>query len=168
MKTLRVPSIVVCCLFLLTAAVPDVSAVPKLLPGAKAGDCKACHGKEKVLPDGHDDTRAMLLKDCLECHRDNTALTGKLPGRHAHHLAGVNCAGCHGKTKKPEAPEMGKCVSCHGSAAALAEKTARAKVPNPHKSPHYGTDLDCNLCHHQHAKSELYCNTCHKFDFVVP
>ncbi|MBW2098891.1 MAG: cytochrome c3 family protein [Deltaproteobacteria bacterium] len=33
--------------------------------------------------------------------------------------------------------------------------------PNPHNSPHYGADLDCNFCHHQHSKSENFCAQCH-------
>jgi hypothetical protein len=42
------------------------------------------------------------------------------------------------------------------------------KPTNPHTSPHYGTDLDCNLCHHQHAASEDYCAYCHDYDFKTP
>lgn len=72
------------------------------------------------------------------------------------------------KAKTPEPVEMSQCVTCHGATAKLAEKTKDIKPSNPHTSPHYGTDLDCNLCHHQHAKSENYCVQCHKFDFVVP
>jgi hypothetical protein len=83
-------------------------------------------------------------------------------------LAGLDCTKCHGKTKKPEAATMEQCVACHGPAAKLAEKTQTVKPKNPHTSPHYGTELDCNLCHHQHAKSENYCNQCHQFDFKVP
>ena len=136
--------IVACCLLQLTAAVQGVSAAPKQVPGAKAGGCKACHQGDKM------------------------ALAGTMPGSHVHQLTGVNCVGCHGKTEKPEALEMDKCVACHGSTAKLAEKTAKVKPENPHTSPHYGTELDCNLCHRQHAKSENYCNQCHSFNFRVP
>ena len=161
--------IVACCLLQLTAAVQGVSAAPKQVPGAKAGDCGACHGKDKVLPDSHPDTKAMDWKACKACHQgDKMALAGKMPGSHVHQLTGVNCVGCHGKTEKPEALEMDKCVACHGSTAKLAEKTAKVKPENPHTSPHYGTELDCNLCHRQHAKSENYCNQCHSFNFRVP
>jgi len=48
------------------------------------------------------------------------------------------------------------------------QQEAGVKPSNPHTSPHYGMSLDCNLCHHQHAKSENYCSQCHKFDFKVP
>jgi cytochrome c oxidase cbb3-type subunit 3 len=41
---------------------------------------------------------------------------------------------------------------------------APSPPPNPHTSPHYGTELDCNLCHRQHAKSENYCAQCHASD----
>ncbi|PKN76507.1 MAG: hypothetical protein CVU52_04495 [Deltaproteobacteria bacterium HGW-Deltaproteobacteria-10] len=111
----------------------------------------------------------MNREGCKACHtKDNLSLTGKLPGSHVHHLSDVNCVKCHGKTKKPEALTMEQCVACHGSTAKLAEKTKDVKPSNPHTSPHYGTELDCNLCHHQHAKSENYCAQCHKFNFKTP
>ena len=94
--------IVACCLLQLTAAVQGVSAAPKQVPGAKAGDCGACHGKDKVLPDSHPVTKAMDWKGCKACHQgDKMALAGKMPGSHVHQLTGVNCVGCHGKTEKP-------------------------------------------------------------------
>jgi len=161
--------IVSCCsLFLLLAAARNGLPEPKLQPTAKPGDCSACHGKD-ILPDRHSDTKEMNWKGCQTCHKkDKMALVSKMPGSHLHQLEGINCVSCHGKTEKPEALEMDKCVACHGSTAALAEKTAKVKPENPHTSPHYGTELDCNLCHHQHKKSENYCSQCHKFDFIVP
>ena len=100
--------------------------------------------------------------------KGETALARKMPLRSAHQLAGVTCVNCHGKTKKPELPAMDKCVACHGSTAELAEKTANVKPENPHNSPHWGPDMDCNVCHHEHAKSENYCFYCHNFNFKVP
>jgi hypothetical protein len=145
-------------------------AAPKLEQSkAKGGDCAGCHVQKKMLPDKHTDTKSMNWKACKACHnKENLNLTGKLPGSHHHQLADVNCVKCHGKTKTPEALTMEQCVACHGSTAKLAEKTKDVKPTNPHTSPHYGTDLDCNLCHHQHAKSENYCAQCHKFDFKTP
>jgi len=146
-----------------------VLAAPKQLPNAKAGDCAACHGKDKVLPASHPDTKAMNWKGCQACHKEGKMdLAGKVPGSHIHQLSGVNCVSCHGKTKKPEGLKMDKCVACHGSTDKLAEKTAKVKPENPHTSPHYGTTLDCNLCHHQHAKSENFCSQCHSFNFKLP
>ena len=125
--------------------------------------------RRKCCPDKHADTKTMNWEACKACHnKENLSLTGKLPGSHHHQLADVNCVKCHGKTKTPEALTMEQCVACHGSTAKLAEKTKDVKPTNPHTSPHYGTDLDCNLCHHQHAKSENYCAQCHKFDFKTP
>ncbi len=147
-------------------------AAPKLdmsKSKAKGGDCSACHGKDQVLPKSHADTKTMNWEACKACHtKENLSLTGKMPNSHHHILSGVNCVKCHGKTKKPEALTMEQCVACHGSTATLAEKTKDVKPTNPHTSPHYGTELDCNLCHKQHAKSENYCIQCHKFDFKVP
>lgn len=144
-------------------------AAPKLLPKAKGGDCQACHGDEKVLPPGHADSRSMSWEGCRACHREgNMSLKGKMPGSHRHLLSGVTCVQCHGNTSKPQNLSLDKCVSCHGSPDKLAAKTAKVKPENPHTSPHYGTTLDCNLCHHQHAKSENYCSQCHQFKFSVP
>lgn len=85
-----------------------------------------------------------------------------------HAARGVKCAACHGNVKKPQPVPMEKCLSCHGDTKALAEKTASVKPTNPHESRHYGTEADCNLCHHQHRKSENFCLDCHnRFDFNV-
>ncbi|HSD42833.1 MAG TPA: cytochrome c3 family protein [Burkholderiales bacterium] len=55
-----------------------------------------------------------------------------------------------------------------GRARPVGERGS-AELKNPHNSPHYGRDADCNLCHHQHAKSENYCAQYHeKWAFKVP
>lgn len=157
------------CAVALPTSDPAVAA-PKKLATAKPGNCAACHSGEKVLPPGHEDTRNMTFKQCKECHHKagSETLFGKMPLGHIHQLAGTTCIKCHGKTKAREMVEMVKCVDCHGSSDKLAERTANVKPANPHTSPHYGTGLDCNVCHHQHTKSENYCSQCHKFDFMVP
>jgi len=87
--------------------------------------------------------------------------------RHDHN--GVSCEQCHGTAKKHEAVGMDKCLECHGDTKDLAAKTAQAKPRNPHESRHYGTEADCNLCHHEHVKSENHCLGCHpRFTFQVP
>ncbi|WP_224981676.1 cytochrome c3 family protein [Geomonas agri] len=91
-----------------------------------------------------------------------------LPGKNYHSLANITCEQCHGKDHEREVPTMEQCVACHGSTIQLAEKTKGVKPRNPHISPHYGTELDCNFCHHQHAKSENYCLQCHAFGFKTP
>ena len=156
-------------LLLLLCSTGTTCAAPKRVTTAKAGDCVVCHGQQAVLPPGHADTKAMTYKECLTCHEKGgpQRLEGKLPGSHFHQLSGVTCAKCHGKGKKPEAVKMKQCVACHDPDK-LSEKTAQVKPENPHSSPHYGTSLDCNVCHHQHGKSENFCSQCHKFDFVVP
>ncbi|MCU0897068.1 MAG: cytochrome c3 family protein [Burkholderiales bacterium] len=145
------------------------SAAPARNAKAAPGDCAACHKAEKVLPAGHPATKGMKLDACAQCHapKSEQALGGKLPGMHLHQLRGVGCAQCHGDLKKPTEVAHDKCMSCHDTTK-LVEKTANVKPKNPHTSPHYGKDADCNLCHHQHAKSENYCNQCHKFEFKVP
>jgi hypothetical protein len=86
-----------------------------------------------------------------------------------HVRAGVACAMCHVDAKHPEPVPMEKCLSCHGDTRKLADKTAHVKPRNPHESRHYGTEADCNFCHHQHKKSVNFCLPCHeRFNFVVP
>lgn len=146
------------------------AAAPLRDAAAAAGDCAACHKDAAALPARHKATKAMKLADCVGCHEKNTedTLVGKMPGSHVHALGGVGCADCHGKgTAKPQAVEMARCLSCHGSGDKVAALTAKMKQ-NPHTSPHYGTELDCNVCHRQHEKSEDYCAECHRFGFKVP
>lgn len=138
-------------------------------PAAKAGDCAACHGQAQVLPRKHKAVAAMKWSDCLECHErsdPDSTLAGKLPGAHAHSLAGKGCASCHGEGK-PAAVTTATCTSCHATDKLVA-KTAGMKPKNPHTSPHYGPDLDCDNCHVQHGKSVNFCNDCHEFAFRVP
>ena len=171
MPTLRIRPMLLTLAALVLAvslALPAQGA-PARDPKAAAGDCVACHKGEKVLPNKHRATKGQKLEACEKCHErgTETALAGKVPGSHLHQLSGVGCAQCHGNVKKPTEVAQEKCMSCHDTTK-LAEKTASVKPANPHSSPHYGKDADCNLCHHQHAKSENYCAQCHKFEFKVP
>ena len=117
-----------------------------------------------VLPKDHPATKDQDKSQCAECHNGKKAesLRGKLPLGHSHHLEGVSCADCHGQGD-PQAVPTDKCLECHDSGEALAKITAPKdkKSLNPHESPHYGTELDCELCHHAHAKSDNYCAQCH-------
>jgi hypothetical protein len=151
------------------ALVPDGESAPKNLPTARPDNCAACHGTQKVLTGDHPAVKGMKYGDCAGCHQKASPqqLEGKLPASHIHQLSGVTCAKCHKSIRKPEPVAMKQCVTCHDPDK-LMEKTAQVKPSNPHTSPHYGTTLDCNVCHHQHAKSENFCLQCHKFDFVVP
>jgi len=156
-------------LFFLAILVSTGLSAPKKVSTAKPGDCAACHESKRVLPPDHPDTKQMGLSACSPCHQKmgESSLRTKMPVSHAHNLAGVTCEKCHGKAQKRQAVEMAKCITCHNPAK-LVEKTAKIKPENPHTSPHYGDSLDCNLCHHQHEKSENYCNQCHQFNFNVP
>jgi len=144
---------------------------PKQLENADVGDCAACHGPAMSLPKDHPTTKGQARKDCDKCHNGKKAATlrGKLPLSHLHALGGVSCADCHGSGDK-SAVGTEKCFECHESGEAVAKLTVpQDKVHNnPHESPHYGTDLDCVLCHHAHAKSENYCSQCHEKTQVVP
>jgi hypothetical protein len=148
------------------------AATKEKMAEVKAWNCAGCHKDKKVLSDKHVAIKDMPYEGCLVCHIPGEGNAGtlkaKIPGSHLHALKGVKCEQCHGKVKKPEQVEMSKCVACHGDTDKLAAKTAKVKPHNPHESPHYGTSADCNLCHHQHTKSENFCAQCHKFDYIVP
>lgn len=155
---------------------PQVSSAtqggsPKQLKSADAGDCAACHGPARLLPKDHPATKGQAMKDCDKCHDGKKAsrLWGKLPLSHLHQLQEVSCGDCHG-SGQAQPLEMDKCLECHQSGEEVAKLTVpQNKVQhNPHESPHYGTELDCVLCHHAHAKSENYCAQCHDEKRVVP
>jgi hypothetical protein len=135
---------------------------------ARPGDCRFCHGYEKVIPRGHISTQDMDLFACRRCHSAPAMrLRGKMPLSHTHRLLGVSCTRCHGVTR-PFKPSVSQdCFICHGDLEKLAARTSYLRE-NPHESPHYGRTLDCRLCHHEHARSEDYCASCHHFNFAVP
>ncbi len=87
-------------------------------------------------------------------------------GADRHAEKGVACTSCHGAKQEIAVPSIDQCKKCHDPKA-VAEKTKSVKPQNPHVSPHYGTELDCALCHLQHDKPENYCNQCHQFNFTV-
>ncbi len=157
-------------------AVIALAAGPTRDPSAKGNDCATCHQAGLPLLAKHPSTKTNKLSDCMDCHEKGTddTIIGIIPGSHLHQLAGVTCVDCHGSsgkagsTTKPVAVDMDKCLSCHGSGEKVAALTAKVKPQNPHRSTHYNTDLDCNVCHQQHAKSEDFCAECHTFGFKVP
>ncbi len=80
----------------------------------------------------------------------------------------VSCSDCHQPGQKRVAVTMLRCLDCHDTED-IAQATADVEMANPHRSNHYGTEADCNLCHHQHQASENYCTPCHlRFEFKVP
>lgn len=150
------------------AAAQEVKG-PKRLPDVKITECGTCHTQGSPLPKEHASVAGMALKECRECHANASpmTLTGKLPLSHLHQLAGTSCAQCHADVKNPEPVPASACMKCH-DVEKLSGATENVKPSNPHDSPHYGKKSDCNLCHHQHEKSENYCSQCHSFKFNVP
>ena len=151
------------------AVFPGAALAAEWLDTAAAGDCAACHGEDKMLPEGHLSTLGMSLDQCRLCHTKATIdVTDQMPLSHAMQLGGVSCTDCHGTERPPVAPYMEKCLECH-DAEEVARQTFRGEhETNPHNSPHYGTELDCTLCHFQHSRSEDFCAQCHEHGFVVP
>ena len=85
-----------------------------------------------------------------------------------HKAKGVTCVDCHGNAKKKTFVAAERCLGCHGPAADLVKKTANVKPENPHDSPHWGPQMECNVCHRQHEKTVNWCNHCHAYGFRVP
>jgi hypothetical protein len=162
-------ALLACAVILLSASAGADTGTPKRLADVKAGDCMGCHaGGSPVLPEKHPDTKAMTFEQCMACHaKDEVALRSKMPTSHAHMLSGVSCKACHGEGEPSGDVGTKTCTMCHPTAD-LAKKPAKGvNMPNPHNS-HYGTELDCDLCHYQHRKSENMCLDCHDFKNVTP
>ncbi len=102
---------------------------------------------------------------------------GRVPLKDYHHKIhqnGENCELCHG-VKNPTAPANTKyCANCHGTPKDVSDlweklhKDDKDHTINPHNSPHWGTDMPCDMCHREHEKSQFYCKTCHHFEYKVP
>jgi len=114
----------------------------------------------------------LVLLALLLCGGDlaaaGTTATGKAVRASKHAGNGVTCVQCHGKAAKKVVVPMQQCLSCHGDTKALAARTAQVKPTNPHENRHFGTEADCNRCHHEHVASENLCLPCHRFAFKVP
>ena len=132
------------------------------------GNCSACHKSDSVLPEGHPDPKLLRSGECDKCHIANGIRTrGKLPLGHVHLLNGVDCDDCHENPKAAKPLLSDQCLLCHETRDDVAARTAGAD-PNPHDSPHYGKDLDCELCHHMHKKPDDFCVQCHNWDYRIP
>lgn len=76
----------------------------------------------------------------------------------------LSCSDCHITTPEQAVP-MEQCLNCH---EIPEPKDDYHGAPDKHDSPHYGPELECENCHHEHTESENFCNSCHDFDFKVP
>jgi hypothetical protein len=156
------------CIFLLLvfAASPGAST---LAGKADAVDRPALSGA-LVLPHDHAPVPEMNIKACIGCHpkAGPRALPTKIHLGHLHQLNGVTCRNCHGDTLPPAALATDQCLACHGDLEKVSRRTADIKPHNPHSSPHGKTYSACDLCHHQHDKSENFCAQCHDFEYAVP
>ncbi|GGI71403.1 cytochrome c3 family protein [Shewanella gelidii] len=84
-----------------------------------------------------------------------------------HKDLGLTCKDCH-SSKPFNEPPVTACFECHDTKE-LAKETADHPITNPHENRHFGTETNCNYCHHQHKESENYCGSCHlRFKLVTP
>lgn len=141
-------------------------AKPVLKDGVEFSDCRVCHGPKTGLPADHIAPTDPAFANCRECHKGESDLRGKLPLAHLHRMGGLECADCHGRTDPPKALTQKDCLGCHGRYEELIAATKKEE-PNPHNS-HYREMLECDACHHAHAKSENYCASCHDWKLRVP
>jgi hypothetical protein len=86
----------------------------------------------------------------------------------SHKDKGISCEGCHGSEENKTFVPAERCLMCHGGMPELVKKTEAVKPENPHASPHWGSRIECSVCHRQHEKTVDWCSHCHAFNFKVP
>ena len=62
-----------------------------------------------------------------------------------HKSRGLECGACHKETPPKDPVTASACMTCHGDAAKMSERTAK-KSPNPHAAK----ELNCVMCHKAH------------------
>lgn len=144
------------------------TAKAKLIEGVLFEDCAACHSSKAVLPPGHVSLTGDKEKNCFACHcKEKNGLRARIPLSHIHLANDMDCMDCH--DQKPFAfVSTDRCRECHGDPEEISALTQSKVEFNPHESPHYGNDMDCDLCHHLHAKSENVCGDCHDLKKPTP
>jgi len=139
----------------------------KRLVGIPGWNCAACHEAEIVLPAKHPNVKELEYSACHSCHeKQNISLTAKLPLSHIHQLNEVKCSDCHHLGQAPKPLKTEECLVCHGTMEEVAQST-ESLTPNPHDSPHYGKEVDCNACHQAHARFQYFCAKCHEWKPVL-
>ena len=156
---------------ILTFPTPGMTAETtkaKLIEGVLFADCAACHCSKAVLPPEHVSLIGDKAKNCSACHcKGENKLSAKIPLSHIHLANDMACMDCH--DQKPFAlVSTDRCRECHGDPDEISALTRSEAAFNPHESPHYGNDMDCDLCHHLHAKSENICGDCHDIKTPTP
>lgn len=144
------------------SAVVSLSATLHKSHGGKV-PCTVCHEvkNENLIVKQSEKKIGSVSEDLFELYEElsDSSVHG---AAQLHQSKGVSCIGCHG-TKTPEEGAVvnnATCESCHGSQAAIAQKTVPAvKEQNPHAS-HQG-QLPCSKCHSGHAPAKSYCLECH-------
>lgn len=71
----------------------------------------------------------------------------------------LKCEQCH-KNQINGQFSANNCIVCHGTGEELSEKM-KGQFLNPHNSPHWGTTVECTVCHREHQASRLICANCH-------
>jgi formate-dependent nitrite reductase cytochrome c552 subunit len=92
---------------------------------------------------------------CLDCHKQS------LPGKMKEGF--VYVTGTYETPLKEREFSKKDCLKCHEQEKIVAATNFTSSHSNPHDS-HLG-EMDCNLCHKMHRKSEVYCAQCHDFDW---
>lgn len=80
-----------------------------------------------------------------------------------HKKLDLKCNDCHleNDTTKYSSAMNISCKKCHGDYSELSDYTSGlGHNNNIHASPHY-EDLDCDMCHKSHKKSQNICINCH-------
>ncbi len=101
----------------------------------------------------------------------DTSLYGRVPVKDHHkaiHQNGTSCELCHGSKEPITAADTANCANCHGSPEDVAALTEEEFEHNPHDSPHWETEMPCDMCHKEHSESVSACAECHQFGFEIP
>lgn len=130
--------------------------------------CGICHVMDKYLASY--EKGSLLAKKhadagvkCHDCHE--TSLGNKM-----QEVIATVTGNYETPLKKRNFGKREYCLDCHNDSKKVDKvfKTVKAETSyddasNPHDN-HNG-DLDCNVCHNMHRKSEVYCQSCHTFSW---
>ena len=138
------------------------------------GDCTACHGDKKVLPDSHPDTKGMTMTQCQMCHGPGKiALSEKFLAIHKQLLPGDAQGSKEPEAKPAATPEAKESPAPAKGAGAKAPagngKPAPAKTAGPApacKACHSGPEFTKFFTSTKHGA--LRCSDCHKGVTDIP
>lgn len=153
-----------------TASAPDAEQEAITVDWSMDSDCGTCHTKQaESQTDGACLASKHAANDCVQCHSDESTLSGV-------HEGATATATMPSTLKKTSVDTEATCESCHNPAE-LATKTAdctvltddEGTVVNPHDLPSNADheEVNCISCHKLHSSTGIEktaqraCSSCH-------